>query len=626
MADSTLPSASSSTAIFQSEPPKKATRSRNGCLVCRSRRLKCDLEKPECRRCVNYGAECVYPAKKPFNAEAVDEKLRKRHKRSKSPASPSHSDITPDAFVSIPPIPMARPIQSHEPMLNGFASSQTTPLTATTPISSYPTPFPLPASHPHLPPNSTPAYSPITVPTGRTPLAQVKAMEPMELLMALCRDTRMGQFFSGPVDPPDFLRDAFPVEEELRCFHHCFTYTLSTMVVQEEFNPWVEQVVPLFLFPTGDAPLSIAALRFGTLATGAVHLSSLEEKGSAPNTYGQTRGLGLRYRDEAVRYLRAAQNVPEEMASDVFLSACMMVSHADLLGANHCWREVLRLAHASVRFRGGCERVLFGNSRDADPSSDGDGRQPTPLRVCLIEHLVLVDIFASMTTGQRCVVLTESSYWWEKLRKNDFSLPDTVERSSGIHRSIFPLIVQANNLLWEYSNLSKCISPPSPSVYLSSLSPIPDLTGRALQLSAELSQWREAVFPTIKDQRSRAGSLALWHGLQIMVKRELMRKDRGDEGVQMHAVEILEICEEVGVKVEYMNWPLLISCSVLLSPPHRQRAREILKSFIYQCSYEVAMVESVAEECWRRTDDGVDDEGSSWREVLIEMGCAVLLG
>lgn len=274
MADSTLPSASSSTAVFRSEPPKKATRSRNGCLVCRSRRLKCDLEKPECRRCVNYGAECVYPAKKPFNAEAVDEKLRKRHKRSKSTASPSHSDITPDAFVPIPPIPMARPIQSDEPMLNGFASSQTTPLTATTPISSYPTPFPLPASHPHLPPNSTPAYSPITVPTGRTPLAQVKAMEPMELLMALCRDTRMGQFFSGPVDPPDFLRDAFPVEEELRCFHHCFTYTLSTMVVQEEFNPWVEQVVPLFLFPTGEAPLSIAALRFGTLATGAVHLSS----------------------------------------------------------------------------------------------------------------------------------------------------------------------------------------------------------------------------------------------------------------------------------------------------------------------------------------------------------------
>lgn len=42
-------------------------------------------------------------------------------------------------------------------------------------------------------------------------------MDPMELLMALCRDTRMGQFFLGPVDPPEFLRDTFPDEDELRC-------------------------------------------------------------------------------------------------------------------------------------------------------------------------------------------------------------------------------------------------------------------------------------------------------------------------------------------------------------------------------------------------------------------------
>lgn len=59
-------------------------------------------------------------------------------------------------------------------------------------------------------------------------------------------------------------------------------------------------------------------------------MDRLEEKGSAPNTLGQTRSLGLRYRDEAVKYLRAAQSIPEEMTSDVFLSACMMISHADV--------------------------------------------------------------------------------------------------------------------------------------------------------------------------------------------------------------------------------------------------------------------------------------------------------
>lgn len=46
-----------------------------------------------------------------------------------------------------------------------------------------------------------------------------------------------------------------------------------------------------------------------------------------------------------------------------------------------------------------------------------------------------------------------------------------------------------------------------------------------------------------------------------MVKKELMRKERGDEGVQMHAVDILQICEEVGVKVEYMNWVSSLSLS-----------------------------------------------------------------
>lgn len=55
-----------------------------------------------------------------------------------------------------------------------------------------------------------------------------------------------------------------------------------------------------------------------------------------------------------------------------------------------------------------------------------------------------------------------------------------------------------------------------------------------------------------------------------------MGKERGDEGVQMHAVEILQICEEVGVKVEYMNWvsslPLsffsLSQLNLSLAAPH----------------------------------------------------------
>lgn len=141
-------------------------------------------------------------------------------------------------------------------------------------------------------------------------------------------------------------------------FHHCFTYTLSTMVVNEEVNPWVDLIIPLFLCPTGEAPLSVAALRLGTLATGAVHLASwvwqsvflffvfllttelrLEEKGGAPNTNGHTRNLGFKYREKGVKYLRAARDIEEEVTSDVFLAACMMMSNADV--SRSCLRSII---------------------------------------------------------------------------------------------------------------------------------------------------------------------------------------------------------------------------------------------------------------------------------------------
>ncbi|OWZ75527.1 hypothetical protein C366_04350 [Cryptococcus neoformans Tu401-1] len=599
MADPTVPSSTGSNSGADLKPSNKrrtTTRTRNGCLVCRSRRVKCDLEKPECRRCVNYGAECVYPQKKWFDPQAIEDRLRKRHVHS-NPPPPAHQ---------------------HSQTISGEGSSKgssTEPIVSTFPAHLSPAP-PSPR-HGEAPTSyASGICSPSLRSLGRTPLTQVKRMDPMELLMALCRDTRMGQFFLGPVDPPEFLRDTFPDEDELRCFHHCFTYTLSTMVVNEDVNPWVDLIIPLFLCPTSEAPLSVAALRLGTLATGAVHLASLEEKGGAPNTNGHTRNLGFKYREEGVKYLRAARDIEEEVKSDVFLAACMMMSNADLLGANQFWREVLRLARASIHLRGGCERALFGNPKE------GIYIRPTALRVCLVEHLVLLEVMSCMTTGQPCVVLDEGSGWWEKLERKDPVLPDTIESYAGIHRSVMPLMVRVNNLLWEHLQYFKYISPTldTQSAWVA------DVNQRTASTCKDLDVWYEQVVPVIRHKRTQDGSVALWHGLQILVKKELLGKARGDAEVQKHAMDTLAICEQVGPKVEGMSWPLLIASSVLVEPFHRQRAREIIRSFTCQTAYETAVVEEVIEECWRRIDDGMDDEGCSWREILVEMGCAVMLG
>ncbi|KAL4799465.1 hypothetical protein BDV19DRAFT_260297 [Aspergillus venezuelensis] len=51
------------------EGPTKSTyharrahkKSRNGCIVCKMRRVKCDERRPGCQRCENYGTACAYP-------------------------------------------------------------------------------------------------------------------------------------------------------------------------------------------------------------------------------------------------------------------------------------------------------------------------------------------------------------------------------------------------------------------------------------------------------------------------------------------------------------------------------------------------------------------------------------
>lgn len=121
------------------------------------------------------------------------------------------------------------------------------------------------------------------------------------------------------------------------------------------------------------------------------------------------------------------------------------------------------------------------------------------------------------------------------------------------------------------------------------------------------------------------GSMALWHSAQIIVLRDLQKRGRDDADVQSSAAAILELCIEAGDKVEFLNWSLVIACSVLLDPGKRDEARGIVKTFAYQCCHEIESSRMVIEEMWRRIDEGYDDEACNWREVLLEIGRPVLL-
>ncbi|WVW78644.1 hypothetical protein I302_100604 [Kwoniella bestiolae CBS 10118] len=607
-------------------PKPKATRSRNGCLVCRSRRLKCDLEKPECKRCVNYGAECVYPEKKPFNPNTVAEKLARRHNTRKR--DEDGQSLPPKNDIQDPIEGLPNNANTTIPNVNPYPS-QTSFSLPTTPVPILPHP-----SSTSLPSSSAQS---IWIPH---PTQLVQQMDSVELLMALCRDTRMGQFFGGPLDPPEFLRSMFPVEEDLRCFHHALTYSLSILVVEEEPNPWVEHVARLFLVPSGEAPLSTEALKQGMLAMGAIHLSVLEARGSMTSSPGRTRELGLAYRGEAVKLLRQAKNIPEEIASDAFLACAVILSCDDVLGANPHWREVIRLGLLAVQKRGGCERILFPDKPYPDNTPIPD-KPVSPLLRCLIETMTIGDVGRSLSTGDPTVVLTDSSTWWERLAPVDPSEHDSCEGTWGMHRTIPRLMTRVINLTYESAELDRqsffdfpdqtCIHPPSDNhLALQWLEEKKrwgeSLTIRINELRHDMANWILTVPQNITRKRTKDGSLATWHAFQILILRDLLKLPREDEGIQKSADTVLEICSQVGDKVEWMNFSILITCTALISQSQRQKAREVLRWFRVQCCYEIDVLESVAEECWKRIDDGLDDEACSWREILLEMGCSVLLG
>ena len=70
---------------------------------------------------------------------------------------------------------------------------------------------------------------------------------------------------------------------------------------------------------------------------------------------------------------------------------------------------------------------------------------------------------------------------------------------------------------------------------------------------------------------------------------------------------------------------MVAGCNIL-SPVLRARCRELLKSFQYQCCYELEVGMRVLEETWIRVDAGADQEACDWREIMVELGCTSFFG
>lgn len=71
---------------------------------------------------------------------------------------------------------------------------------------------------------------------------------------------------------------------------------------------------------------------------------------------------------------------------------------------------------------------------------------------------------------------------------------------------------------------------------------------------------------------------------------------------------------------------MVVASNMFVLPHLRERARQAIGQFRYQCCYQIDMALRVLEESWRRIDMGADDAATDWREVMVELGCTTILG
>ncbi|EKD01466.1 hypothetical protein A1Q2_04215 [Trichosporon asahii var. asahii CBS 8904] len=577
-----------------SAPPPKRTRSRNGCLVCRARRIKCDLE---CRRCINYSAQCVYPVKKAFDPKAVDAALGSRHNR------PSNMAATAAAYQDN----FLPPRQTPSPPLN-----QIDQLAHAGPSHDQ---GPFRNSSIHLPPRA-----------DRRRL--LDSVQPLEMVHALFRKTKMGNYFNNPnISPPEFLSHAFPEPEDLKCLAHAFSYALSITVIDEDHNPWIEHLAPMFLFPSGEAPLSVSALKYSVLAIGATHLSFFEAAARSSEAE-HTLELSKRYRHTALGLLRQARRTPGELGHDAFLAASLMIVDND----------PLRYAKAAIAHRGGAGNLLFGRDwrqysrRGVDAFLDGI-KPPPPARRYLIEHAVMHDLLSCFSTGDPPTVLDQDSSWWELLGTTGSTDREweSLESLVGFDRSMVRLAATVLTLYSRWRKFEAHYRPlneldPAVSLHSPAAMERMELSRQLTNVQVEMSTWRSEAPARYMAPRTMIGSMTLWHGMQIILLRDMQKRGRDDADVQSSASAILELCIEVGDKVEFLNWSLIVACSVLLDLDKRNVARGVMKTFAYQCCHELEVSREIIEEMWKRIDQGYDDESSNWREVAIEIGRPAIIG
>ncbi|WVF68599.1 hypothetical protein IAT40_003368 [Kwoniella sp. CBS 6097] len=607
----------------------KPQRSRDGCLTCRQRKVKCNEERPICDKCRIKSRECVWPS--------GDESERRRNKKRRNnlsqadhdiinPHSPSGSNGTRSVSASVHP--QNGPINGHHLLPLPYPSPT---LRASKPHaqsnSRTRSVDPSRLKHPDLPNLHLPPLPLIRSPSHRGSVSRrIKGIVhvPPGFLPPDSLDGKGKEKESNLVDwlvpekmraglmmDPSFLEPYFPTVDERLVIRHYLSKTVHIIIAFESphrpWNPWLAVHAPLaFRHLPGTNPAA-DALRTAMLAVGGVHLTytcNPTDQAAAWRITKTATSKVMKLIEETLTEKNGKPKVLNQENIELVLAALLSCTIASSLAADDAWHHLLSTVLNLIDQLGGAQNILRDAPRD----------RLSPYRF-FMEQLAIRDVFGCMTTELAPSILRDAFTPWffeaEVWSRTDLEW-ESVERMFGISRGMVDMIARACNLISSVRSINKTLSEAAPAIGDPVLGP---LQHAAQALMAEIKVWDEAENFTPLHPRTQYGNHSYKHAIRIRMLRKVYNVSSDDDRVVKSSQAIIELAGEMLAlygKITWLTWPILIAgFEIPVNHPSRTTALEMLGAFGPHACFDNRTAARMLSDYWMWHDmDG--DHVTSW--------------
>ncbi|TYJ57772.1 hypothetical protein B9479_001382 [Cryptococcus floricola] len=597
-------------------------RSRDGCLTCRSRKVKCDEQRPVCDKCRIKARDCVWPSE--------DEAERRRNKKRKA----GGNGFTPRSFNG-------RSYYGRSVRGKEYLPHSPSPLHI--PTISVPVDMPRPPKHAikgtvHVPPGFLPAGSMGQNSNRAEESRKPPAVETPERVVSKDKgkQTERDDFVDWLVPEkaraelmmePTFLQPYFPSVDERLIIRHYLSKTVHIIIAFEShrhpWNPWLSIHAPLaFKHLPGINPAA-DALRIAMLAVGSVHLHYTTH----PNSQAIANKICKSAKDKVLsmvkQTLQDQDGRPKQLSHDdmeLVLGALLSCTIASSLAADDSWHHLLSSVLILIDQLGGPENILRDAPRD----------RISPCRF-FMEQLAIRDVFGCMTTELAPSILQDAFSPWfftaQTWSRTDLEW-ESVERMFGISRGMVDLIARSCGLIAAVRALGKPLfsdnDPSPPASPTRSSQPLPpnslsELQRAARGLMAEIQVWDEAGNFTPLHPRTQYGNLAYRHAIKIRLLRKVYGVASDDELVMNSVESIIELAAEMLAfygKITWLTWPIVIAgFEIPRGHPSRRAALEMLGAFGPHACFDNRAGARMLSDFWAWHDMG--DSDHAWEVANI---------